>query len=61
MTNFEQNDARSESQKNQESPKKPYAKPELSEYGDLSKHTQGALVLSVVTPLTVTLADIAGG
>jgi hypothetical protein len=41
--------------------KKKYTPPILTEYGDLSKYTQGALVLSVITPLTATLADIATG
>ncbi|QXP82896.1 hypothetical protein [Methylococcus sp. Mc7] len=44
-----------------EEPKKLYTAPVLSEYGNMTTLTQGSLVLSVVTPLTATLADVAGG
>ncbi|QXP94640.1 hypothetical protein [Methylococcus capsulatus] len=39
-------------------PRKPYISPVLSEYGNMTTLTQGALVLSVITPLTATLVDV---
>jgi hypothetical protein len=44
-----------------EEPKKPYTAPVLSEYGNMTTLTQGSLLLSIVTPLTATIADVAGG